>query len=445
MEYTYEYLDQNFNYSALRYELLRIGGTPGVKNREQLIKEIIGIRKGEIIPVRSKRGRPRNGSKINQPNYFPQRATVKTCDHQTDFQFDKQVTGILDFDSDGSAFLRTNGFFPTKTDISVSDMVVKAYDLLRGDLVTGTMELRAGYRSYELITIMKINGHDPSQERIDINQFDPIYPNELFNLYTEDETLKAIDTIAPIGKGQRAIIVSSQGVDNKLVLKKIANSISIKYPSVEVMSLFIDEQPEEIYLHKKTIKGEVIASSFDVEAKENVRLAELVTSRCKRMLEDGKDIVLLIDSLSKLVRSSANFNAEKNKTTYGGISPNSLVFAKKIMSLARNTEHGSITILAVVEDGSISQIDEIIFEELHDMGNAEIVLKEAFLDSVPTIMVDAERSYNKCIENFADNDRLFCQAKIKSLVKNGKTNDEAMKLICESDSIHDLKLKLENS
>ena len=309
------------------------------------------------------------------------------------------AAGILDV-MDNYAFVRTSGYLPGSNDAYVPLSMVKKYDLRKGDVITGlirsTKEGDRKEKFYPLVRIETINGDDPekSKNRPEFGKLTPLYPQDRLRLETASNimTTRIIDLIAPIGKGQRGLIVSPTKAGKTIVLQQIANAISENNPEVHLMVVLVDERPEEVTDMQRAVKGEVIASTFDRPADDHTTAAELAIERAKRLVELGHDVVVLLDSMTRLGRAYNISAPASGRILSGGVDSAALYPPKRFFGAARNIENGgSLTILAsaLVETGS--RMDEVIFEEFKGTGNLEIRLRREYADKriFPAIDVDA--------------------------------------------------------
>ena len=288
--------------------------------------------------------------------------------------------GILEILPDGFGFLRGKNYLSTPNDIYVSPTQIKRFKLDNGDKIRGiTRKPQAGERFPALIYIGEINGRSP-EDFISRKKFDdlkPIYPNEKIKLETtkEEYATRIMDLLCPIGKGQRGLIVAPPKVGKTTIIKKIANAITTNNTEVELIVLLIDERPEEVTDMEESINGEVIYSTFDELPEHHVKVAEMVIERAKRLVEAKKDVVILLDSITRLARAyNLTINAS-GRTLSGGLDPAALHYPKKFLGAARNIEGGgSLTILASALVDTGSKMDEVIFEELKGTGRMEVVL-----------------------------------------------------------------------
>ena len=300
-------------------------------------------------------------------------------DYKLTNEGDQIVEGILDIMPDGYGFLRGETFLSSEKDVYISMVQIRRFKLDSGDIVKGISRLKEGEKFPSLIFVGEVNGEHPEKamKRKRFDELTPIYPNERLKLETvsNDYATRIIDLMSPIGKGQRGMIVAPPKFGKTTLLKKVANSISKNNPEVILMVLLIDERPEEVTDMKRSIKGKVIDSTFDELPDHHVKVAEMVIERAKRLVEQGKDVVILLDSITRLTRAYNLVIPSSGRTLSGGIDPAALHKPKKFFGAARNIEFGgSLTILAtaLVETGS--RMDDVIFEEFKGTGNMEVHL-----------------------------------------------------------------------
>ena len=293
---------------------------------------------------------------------------------------DEVVEGILEVLPDGYGFLRGDNYLPTPKDVYVSPVQIKRFRLDTGDKVRGIKRTpKEGEKFPALIFVGAVNGQHPenAMKRTKFDDLIPIYPNKRLKLETnpQEYTMRLMDLLSPIGKGQRGMIVAPPKAGKTTILKKIANSITENNPEVELIVLLIDERPEEVTDMRRSIKGDVIYSTFDELPEHHVKVAEMVLERAKRLTEQKKDVVILLDSITRLARAYNLVIPSSGRTLSGGLDPSALHKPKRFFGAARNTENaGSLTILAtaLVETGS--RMDDVIFEEFKGTGNMEVHL-----------------------------------------------------------------------
>jgi transcription termination factor Rho len=292
-----------------------------------------------------------------------------------------ETEGILEIADGSFGFLRFSNFLTSSEDVYVSPSQIRRFNLKTGDKVRGITRLpNQGERFGALLYVLTVNGDDPSVavSRPDFDSLTPVFPYERISLEegTRDTSMRLIDLVAPIGKGQRGLIVAPPKAGKTILLKKIANSIEKKHPEVEIIVLLVDERPEEVTDMKRSLDGgEVIYSTFDELPQHHVKVAEMVLARAKRLVEHGKDVVILLDSITRLARAYNLVVPSSGRTLSGGLDPGALHKPKKFFGAARKLEEGgSITILAtaLVETGS--RMDDVIFEEFKGTGNMELHL-----------------------------------------------------------------------
>ena len=293
----------------------------------------------------------------------------------------EERTGFLDIHPEGYGFTRSANTDLTHKDSYISSTQIKKFGLRRGDIIEGLAKKSSDPKPAPMLVITRINGYPAENivERPNFDQLVPVHPNERFKLETQDGkndiALRAIDLVAPIGKGQRGIIVSPPKAGKTTLLKKIANAITTNNPEVQLFILLIDERPEEVTDMQRSTKGKVIFSTFDEQPDHHVRAAELVVSHAKRLVEEGKDVVILLDSITRLARAYNLTVPPSGRTLSGGIDPSALYGPKRFFGAARNIENGgSLTIIATALVDTNSRMDEIIFEEFKGTGNMELHL-----------------------------------------------------------------------
>ena len=321
---------------------------------------------------------------------------------------DEQITatGVLETLQDGFGFLRAmeSNYLPGPDDIYVSPSQIRRFGLRKGDTVEG--EIRAPKdqeRYFALLKVNKINFQDPekTKHKINFDNLTPLYPNEKIKLEIEktkiekkiDNTARVIDLVAPIGKGQRSLIVAPPRTGKTVILQNIANSITANHPEIYLIVLLIDERPEEVTDMQRTVKGEVVSSTFDEPAQRHVQVAEMVIEKAKRLCEHKKDVVILLDSITRLGRAYNAVIPSSGKVLTGGVDANALQRPKRFFGASRNIEEGgSLTIIstALIETGS--RMDEVIFEEFKGTGNSEVVLDRKVADKRTYPAIDVAKS-----------------------------------------------------
>jgi transcription termination factor Rho len=303
---------------------------------------------------------------------------------EPDFEFDGIIEseGVLDIMSDGYGFLRSSdyNYLSSPDDIYVSQSQIRLFGLKTGDTVLGEVRPpKEGEKYFPLIKVSKINGLSPNvvRDRVSFEHLTPLFPEEKFNIAERQSTIstRIIDLFAPIGKGQRGMIVAQPKTGKTMLLKDIANGIAANHPEVYQIILLIDERPEEVTDMQRNVSGEVVASTFDKEASEHVRVANIVIEKAKRLVECGHDVVILLDSITRLARAYNTVQPASGKILSGGVDANALHKPKRFFGAARNIEGGgSLSIIATALTETGSKMDEVIFEEFKGTGNMELQL-----------------------------------------------------------------------
>ncbi|MGB0789308.1 MAG: transcription termination factor Rho [Marinirhabdus sp.] len=303
---------------------------------------------------------------------------------EPDYEFDGIIEseGVLDIIQDGYGFLRSSdyNYLSSPDDIYVSQSQIRLFGLKTGDTVLGEVRPpKEGEKYFPLIKVNKINGQNPNvvRDRVSFEHLTPLFPEEKFNIAERQSTIstRIIDLFAPIGKGQRGMIVSQPKTGKTMLLKDIANAIAANHPEVYQIVLLIDERPEEVTDMQRNVSGEVVASTFDKEATEHVRVANIVIDKAKRLVECGHDVVILLDSITRLARAYNTVQPASGKILSGGVDANALHKPKRFFGAARNIENGgSLSIIATALTETGSKMDEVIFEEFKGTGNMELQL-----------------------------------------------------------------------
>ncbi len=305
-----------------------------------------------------------------------------------DLKMSYTAKGILDITFGGYGFLRQDYILDPEKDIYVSNSQIRRFWLRRGDEVEGLARPpKEGERFHSLLLIKKINGKEMTEEqsrtRKDFDRLTSLHPNKQIMLETKKEVLstRIIDLLAPVGFGQRALIVSQPKAGKTTFLKEIAEAISINYPKANLMAVLIGERPEEVTEIKRSIKGEVAASNFDESPRQQVKVANLALDRAKRLVETGENVIILLDSITRLARALNLSGTGTGRSLSGGFDPSALYPAKKFLGAARNCEEGgSLTIIATALVGTESRMDDLVYEEFKGTGNMEVHLDRKFAD-----------------------------------------------------------------
>jgi transcription termination factor Rho len=346
--------------------------------------------------------------------------------------------GVLEVLPEGYGFLRSPdySYLPGPDDIYISPSQIRKFDLRTGDIVSGQIRMpNEGERYLALVKVDAVNFEPPEEarHRIFYDNLTPLYPHERINLETVRENLSArvMDIFTPIGKGQRGLIVSPPRTGKTMLLQSIANSISANHPEVFLIVLLIDERPEEVTDMERSVKGEVISSTFDEPASRHVQVAEIVMEKAKRLVEHKKDVVILLDSITRLARAYNTVVPSSGKVLSGGVDANALEKPKRFFGAARKIEEGgSLTIMATALIDTGSRMDDVIFEEFKGTGNMEIILDRKLVDKRIFPAIDINRSGTRKEELLVDNadlNKIWILRKVLSPL----SIDEAMDLLLD--------------
>jgi len=308
--------------------------------------------------------------------------------------------GVLEILPDGYGFLRSPdyNYLPGPDDIYVSPSQIRKFDLKTGDTISGQVRPpHEGEKYFALVKIEAVNFESPDEARNKIlfDNLTPLYPQERLKLETVKENISArvMDLLTPLGKGQRGLIVSPPRAGKTMLLQNVANSITTNHPEVVLMVLLIDERPEEVTDMQRSVKGEVISSTFDEPAARHVQVAEMVIEKAKRLVEHKRDVVILLDSITRLARAYNTIVPPSGKVLSGGVDSNALQRPKRFFGSARNIEEGgSLTIIATALIDTGSRMDDVIFEEFKGTGNSEIILDRKLVDKRTFPAIDIQRS-----------------------------------------------------
>ncbi|MBO9583800.1 MAG: transcription termination factor Rho [Flavobacterium sp.] len=323
-----------------------------------------------------------NGNHNQNPNHKNKKNNNNFRD--SDFEFDGIIEseGVLEMMPDGYGFLRSSdyNYLASPDDIYLSTSQIRLFGLKTGDTVKGVVRPpKEGEKFFPLVRVLKINGHDPQvvRDRVSFEHLTPVFPSEKFKLAEKGSSIstRIIDLFSPIGKGQRGMIVAQPKTGKTMLLKDIANAIAANHPEVYLIVLLIDERPEEVTDMQRSVRGEVIASTFDREPQEHVKIANIVLEKSKRLVECGHDVVILLDSITRLARAYNTVQPASGKVLSGGVDANALQKPKRFFGAARNVENGgSLSIIATALTETGSKMDEVIFEEFKGTGNMELQL-----------------------------------------------------------------------
>lgn len=414
--------------------------SPTKLNKEELISQIVEassqrVKGLKIRPV-SRPSKLVDAPRRNAQNDVPEKAAESINEIMAVDDTCEEREGILEIHPDGYGFIRVRNCEHSEKDVYVSAIKIRKAGLRQGDMIKGIVKVAYDNKPAALLIINTINGV-PAEELRKRPRFDdlvPIYPDERLKLENarskNDFAIREIDLIAPIGKGQRGMIVSPPKAGKTTLLKKIANSISENYPDVTLMVLLIDERPEEVTDMQRSIKGEVVYSTFDEMPEHHTKAAELLLSRAKRLVENGKDVVILMDSLTRLARAYNLTIPPTGRTLSGGIDPGALHSPKSFFGSARNIENGgSLTIIATALVDTGSRMDDVIYEEFKGTGNMEIHLDRKLSEKRIFPAIDLNRSGTRREDLLLSQDELEGVWTMRKILSSGDTESAAENLL----------------
>ena len=394
------------------------------KAKEKGLKNLSKLKKEEIISLLSETEEIKtNEEQIVDTSYKPTT------------EGDEMAEGILEVLPDGYGFLRGDNYLPTPKDVYISPVQIKRFRLDTGDIVKGIKRTpKEGEKFPALIYVGEVNGQHPenAMKRKRFDDLTPIYPNKRLKLETKPEeyTMRLMDLLSPIGKGQRGMIVAPPKAGKTTILKKIANSITANNPEVELIVLLIDERPEEVTDMKRSITGTVIYSTFDELPEHHVKVAEMVLERAKRLTEQKKDVVILLDSITRLARAYNLVIPTSGRTLSGGLDPAALHKPKRFFGAARNTEDaGSLTILATALVDTGSRMDDVIFEEFKGTGNMEVHLDRKLSEKRIFPAIDINKSGTRKEELLLSSEELDTVFALRKAMSNMTTQEMTEQLM----------------
>ena len=407
--------------------------------KEKEIKNASKMKKQELIDA------IREVAPDNPPisNEIPQEAQDISLEdtYRPNNENDQIAEGILEVMPDGFGFLRGENYLSTQNDVYISPIQIRRFRLDTGDKIKGIMRTpKEGERFPALIYVGEVNGEHPenAMKRTKFDNLIPIYPNEKLSLETTptEYTMRIMDLLSPIGKGQRGMIVAPPKAGKTTILKKIANSISKNNPEVELIVLLIDERPEEVTDMKRSISGDVVYSTFDEMPEHHIKVAEMVLERAKRLCEQKKDVVILLDSITRLARAYNLTVPSSGKTLSGGFDPAALHKPKRFFGAARNTENaGSLTILATGLIDTGSRMDDLIFEEFKGTGNMEVHLDRNLSEKRIFPAIDINKSGTRREDLLLSQDELLTSMALRKSMSKMNTiemTEKVMSLITET-------------
>ena len=399
--------------------------------KEKGLKNISKLKKEDLIAFLKELNAEEDKQEIKEN--FIEKTTVEG--YKLTAEGDEVAEGILEVLPDGYGFLRGDNYLPTPKDVYVSPVQIKRFRLDTGDKVKGIKRIpKEGEKFPALIFVGEVNGQHPenAMKRTKFDDLIPIYPKDRLKLETtpDEYTMRLMDLLSPIGKGQRGMIVAPPKAGKTTILKKIANSITTNNPDVELIVLLIDERPEEVTDMRRSIKGDVIYSTFDELPEHHVKVAEMVLERGKRLVEQKKDVVILLDSITRLARAYNLVIPASGRTLSGGLDPAALHKPKRFFGAARNTENaGSLTILAtaLVETGS--RMDDVIFEEFKGTGNMEVHLDRKLSEKRIFPAIDINKSGTRKEELLLNKEELETVFALRKTMANMTAQEMTEQLI----------------
>lgn len=452
--------DQLLSFNQL--ELRKIAREAGLKaitnyNIEELINKIIEAQGVSSAEEKKGRGRPKKILNNGMPTNLAEDDTKIQPFNLNDDKNECEVReGILEIHQDGYGFIRVSNCQHNEMDVYVALPKIRQNNLRRGDYIKCVVKVTYDNKPAALMEVLAINGIDAENcgKRPNFDDLVPIYPEQRIKLElvdsSRDYAIRAIDLIAPIGRGQRAMIVSPPKAGKTTLLKKIANSISINYPEIVLMVLLVDERPEEVTDMQRSIKGEVVYSTFDEMPEHHTRAAEILLSRAKRLVEMGKDVVILMDSLTRLARAYNLTIPPTGRTLSGGIDPGALHSPKRFFGSARKIENGgSLTIIATALVDTGSRMDDVIYEEFKGTGNMEIHLDRKLSEKRIFPAIDLNRSGTRredLLLNQKEMEGVWAMRKVLSSGDNEQATENLLNMLFKTASndefIEQLKLQL---
>ena len=425
--------------------------------KENNVKNIPKLKKEDLITVLSQiLINNTNTENITEKKEIVERKYDKNGDPIVDYKLtnetDEIVEGILDILPDGYGFLRGDNYLSTPKDVYLSPIQIKRFKLDNGDIVKGISRFKEGEKFPSLIFVGEVNGEHPEKaaKRKRFDELIPIYPTERLKLETtsNEYAMRMIDLMSPIGKGQRGMIVAPPKVGKTTLIKKIANSISKNNPEVELIVLLIDERPEEVTDMKRSINGQVIYSTFDELPEHHVKVAEMVLERAKRLIEQNKDVVILLDSITRLARAYNLVIPSSGRTLSGGLDPAALHKPKKFFGAARNIENGgSLTILATALIDTGSRMDDVIFEEFKGTGNMEVHLDRKLSEKRIFPAIDINKSGTRredLLLTKEELDTVFALRKAMNSMPVADVTEQILSLMTQTKSNKELLTKIES-
>lgn len=399
-----------------------------IKPKEVVVVKEVVKEKEEVVETRSE-----NRKESQQHSQYSNAQQTSQNEPSNEKVSIIYAQGIIEVLPEGYGFLRVKGYLPSADDIYVSQTQIRKFKLMTGHVITGQVRPpKDGEKYYSMQKVEMINGHTPEESAYlrDFDDLIPIYPQDKIKLEngknSENISVRVIDLFSPIGKGQRGLIVSPPKAGKTTLLKGIANSVSLNNPEIYLIALLIDERPEEVTDFKRSIKGEVVASTFDELPENHVRITELVLEKAKRLVEHRYDVVILLDSITRMGRAYNLIIPPSGRTLSGGLDPNAMHRPKRFFGAARNIENGgSMTVLAtaLVETGS--RMDDVIFEEFKGTGNMELRLDRKLSERRIFPAIDIKQSGTRKEELLLTKEELRKELILRRTLDSGETSEIA--------------------
>ncbi len=395
---------------------LEIHGYSRLK-KEELIEKIMDSSAGDGTDQKTEKTEKKPEDKAKATTFIQSEGKTKELE-----VYEERMRGVLDILADGYGFLRVSGYLPGNKDIYVSQSQIRRFRLRQGDEVYGQVRPPKDNEKYNaLIRIEKINGGDPEfvRKRAPFERLTPIYPEDRLRLETPKggRVPRVMDLISPIGKGQKGLIVSPPKAGKTTILKEIANSVSVNNPEVHIIVLLVDERPEEVTDMERSVKGEVISSTFDQPSENHIKVSELVLQRAKRLVEHGSDVLILLDSITRLARAYNLTIPASGRVLSGGVDSTALFPPKSFFGAARNIEFGgSLTILATALIETGSRMDDVIFEEFKGTGNMELKLDRTLADKRIFPAIDITKSGTRKEELLMDDEEASLVWRLRRII-----------------------------
>ena len=411
--YTREELE-NLTVGDLRNVSVGLGGTPANKPKATLINEILAILNGELVPVRNRRGRPslRAARVMSEVSVRDIGSLPDVCE------------GMLEPTTSGYGYIRPKNYEYSNKDAFISLATIKKFGLHEGDMVYGELAYRRENRMPEMIEVKRVNGEQPrSKKRPKFETLTAYYPKKKYEVGTGgDVALRTIDMFCPIGKGTRGIMIAPTDSGEAVLIKKMVRALERNYPDLKIFVLFIGMYPEEITDFKEGLNSEIVASTFDRDSKYHTHVAEMCFNRAKSLAEEGNDVMVILDSVTKLVRAYDDTLGTANGTINDVVGVAAVEATRKLLGYAKNTDSGTYTVVATVDTETGSHKDELILDQFENMGNTKIVLADRMADMNVYPAIDVSKSFTKKDEYLLDGVEKYVTDIIHKMLMKKTTN-----------------------